>query len=266
MLLVDIGLNLTHRSFASDVPQVLERAHQAGVIHMVVTGTSLRASRSGVALAKEYPELLSATAGVHPHDAKHWDDSSAAELYALAKRPPVVAVGECGLDFDRDFSPRADQERCFEAQLEVAAELSLPVFLHERRAHERFIDILRRFRPQLSDIVVHCFTGSRSELRSYLDLDAHIGITGWICDERRGADLQRIVGDIPPERLMIETDAPFLTPRDLKPKPPRRNEPAFLPHIMQAVARYRGDDPDALSQAVAATTCRFFGLEMYEKS
>lgn len=262
MHLIDIGLNLAHRSFQSDRRQVLQRAQQAGVIHMVVTGTSLPASRRGIELAEQHPGLLSSTAGVHPHDAKHWDADSPATLRALAQRPQVLAIGECGLDFDRDFSPRPTQQACFEAQLEIAAEVGLPLFLHERKAHTRFCEILSAFRPRLCDVVVHCFTGSRAELRRYLDLDAHIGITGWICDERRGRELQRIVGDIPAARLMLETDAPFLTPRDLKPKAPRRNEPAFLPHILQAVARHRNEHPQDLAQAVTATTCRFFGLKL----
>ncbi|MCA9707895.1 MAG: TatD family hydrolase [Myxococcales bacterium] len=262
MHLVDIGLNLAHRSFDADRAEVLDRARRAGVIHMVVTGTSLAVSRRAVALAERHPGLLSATAGVHPHDAKHWGDDSSAALSTLAARPQVLAIGECGLDFDRDFSPRPAQERCFETQLELAAQTGLPVFLHERGAHERFTDILAAFRPRLCDVVVHCFTGSRAELRRYLDLDAHIGITGWICDERRGRELQRIVSDVPVERLMIETDAPFLTPRDLGPKPPRRNEPAFLPHVLRAVARCRGDEPEALARAVTATTSRFFGLRI----
>ncbi len=260
--LIDIGLNLTHRSFAKDTAAVLERAQQAGVVHMVVTGTSLEASRNAVTLAKHHPGLLSATTGVHPHDAKHWDDSTAAELRTLAASPQVLAIGECGLDFDRDFSPRPDQERCFEAQLALAVETGLPVFLHERRAHARFVAILEQYRPQLCDVVVHCFTGSGAELRRYLELDAHIGITGWICDERRGKELQGLVGDIPANRLMLETDAPFLTPRDLRPKPPRRNEPSFLPHILHTVARLRGDTPQELGEAVTATTCRFFGLAL----
>ncbi|MEM9453440.1 MAG: TatD family hydrolase [Myxococcota bacterium] len=262
MHLIDIGLNLAHRSFDSDRARVLERAQDAGVIHMVVTGTSLPASRRGIELAQAHPGLLSATAGVHPHDAKHWDHDSPATLRALADRPQVLAIGECGLDFDRDFSPRPAQQRCFEEQLEIAAEIGLPVFLHERRAHARFAEILAVYRPRLCDVVVHCFTGRRSELRRYLDLDAHIGITGWICDERRGQELRGIVAEIPAERLMIETDAPFLTPRDLRPKPPRRNEPAFLPHVLRAVARCRGDEPEALAGAVMTTTCRFFGLKL----
>ncbi len=260
MQLIDIGINLTHRSFAADVPAVLSRAHAAGVTHMVVTGTSAQASEQAAELTQQHPGVLSCTAGVHPHHASQWDEDTAGRVEALAARASVVAIGECGLDFDRDFSPRPAQERCFAAQLELAARVGLPVFLHERGAHERFVEILARHRPQLRDVVVHCFTGSRDHLHRYLDLGAHIGITGWICDERRGEELQSIVGEIPVERLMVETDAPFLTPRDLRPKPPRRNEPAVLPHILRTVARCRGEQPEALAASVYATTRRFFGL------
>ncbi len=258
--LIDIGVNLGHRSFASDLPDVLRRAVAAGVDRMVVTGTSVEGSRRARTLAQAHPDVLWSTAGVHPHDAKHWTADSAAELQALAGEPQVVAIGECGLDFDRDFSPRADQERCFVAQLELAAKLQLPVFLHERAAHDRFAAILTEHRPHLPAAVVHCFTSTRAELARYLALDVHIGITGWICDERRGRDLQASVVDVPSDRLMIETDAPFLTPRTIRPKPPRRNEPSLLRHVLHAVADCRGVDPSALGAEVTATTEAFFRL------
>jgi len=259
--IIDIGVNLTHRSFASDLPAVLGRARAAGVVHMVVTGTSLPGSTRAVELAVAHAGLLSATAGVHPHDAKHWDADAPQRLAALAGRPQVLAIGECGLDFDRDFSPRPDQERCFAAQLELAVTTGLPVFLHERKAHARFVEILAEHRPKLCDAVVHCFTGTKAELHRYLDLDCHIGITGWICDERRGLHLRELVRSIPASRLMIETDAPFLTPRDLKPAP-KRNEPHLLAHVAKAVAAARGESVEALAASSTATACAFFGLKL----
>jgi TatD DNase family protein len=166
-----------------------------------------------------------------------------------------------GLDFFRDFSPRPVQERVFERQLETAAEAGLPVFLHQRDAHERFLLILKTYRDALPGAVAHCFTAGREELYAYLDLDCHIGITGWICDQRRGRHLLEIVGDIPADRLMLETDAPYLMPRTIRPRPEtRRNEPANLPYVLETVAAARGETPEAVAEATTATARAFFGL------
>lgn len=262
MELIDIGVNLTNSRFRRDRDEVLARARDAGVVGMVLTGTELAASEASAAMARERPGQLWCTAGVHPHHASDWNPDSAASLASLARGAEVVAIGECGLDFNRNFSPPADQERAFEAQLELACGLGMPVFLHQRDAHTRFLEVLRPYRDRLPGAVAHCFTGGIEELRPYLDLDLHIGITGWICDPRRGQALRDCVAEIPAERLMLETDAPFLLPRDLDSPPrDRRNEPAFLPHILEAVARLRGERAEALSQSVTATTRRFFGLE-----
>ncbi len=259
--MIDIGANLTHESFQHDLEAVLDRARAAGLEALVVTGTDVAHSRSAQALAARHPGVLYATAGVHPHHAAALDAAGLAEIVALARAPGVVAIGECGLDFNRDYSPRADQERAFEAQLELAAEVGLPVFLHQRDAHERFLAILARHRDRLVDAVAHCFTGSAEEAAAYLDLDLHIGITGWVCDERRGDALRQAVGCVPPERLMIETDAPYLLPRDLRPRPSsRRNEPMYLAHVCAAVARYRDSDPATVALQTARTARRFFRL------
>jgi TatD DNase family protein len=259
--LVDIGVNLAHGSFRADRDAVIARAIAAGVRHMVITGTSLRASREAIALCAANPHTLLATAGIHPHQAREADEGTPAALRALAADPAVRAIGECGLDFDRDFSPRPAQEACFAAQLALAAELGLPVFLHERAAHDRFVAILREHRPRLRAAVIHCFTGSATELDAYLALDLHVGITGWICDDRRGAHLRALVGRIPDDRLMLETDAPFLTPRDLRPQPARgRNEPALLPHVLAAVARAAGRAPADVAAATTRTARAFFKI------
>ncbi len=260
--LVDIGVNLTNKSLARDLGGVLQRARDAGVRQMVVTGTSLAGSADAIALCARYPGRLVATCGIHPHHASEWDDATAGELETLAQAPCVRAIGETGLDFNRNYSPRDAQERAFARQLELAATLQLPLFCHQRDAHERFVAMLRAQRDRLGRVVVHCFTDSRAALEDYLDLDCHIGITGWICDERRGLELQRLVGSIPAERLLLETDAPYLLPRNLEPKPPQRiNEPAYLPHILREVARHRGDDPEALAAQTRANSARFFDLD-----
>ncbi|GGN98352.1 TatD family hydrolase [Saccharibacillus kuerlensis] len=258
---IDIGVNLMHRSFGSDREQVVEAAAEAGVTPLIITGTSVRSSESAAEYAGRYPGRLYATAGVHPHDAKSCGEETLQSLRNLASRNEVVAIGECGLDYNRDFSPRDMQQEWFVKQVELAVELDMPLFLHERDAHEDFARILRRFKPTGLPAVVHCFTGSEPELRTYLEMDLHIGITGWICDERRGRHLRELVRLIPPERLMIETDAPFLTPRDLRPKPKDgRNEPAYLPHIASAVAECTGRTVEDVMEQTTEAAKKFFRI------
>ncbi|HTQ36710.1 MAG TPA: TatD family hydrolase [Steroidobacteraceae bacterium] len=261
MELIDIGVNLTHESFAHDLPDVLHRAAQAGVHRMIVTGTSIAATEAALALHATYPDRLYATAGLHPHHASDYDAATRDALRELAARPGVVAIGECGLDFYRNLSPREAQLRAFAGQLELAVELRLPVFLHQRDAHADFMAVLRDYRPRLRDGVAHCFTGQRNELEDCLAMDLAIGITGWICDERRGQHLLPLMPLIPAERLMLETDAPYLLPRSLRPAPAtRRNEPAFLVEVAMTVARARGETPAHLSKATADTAARFFHM------
>lgn len=260
--LVDIGVNLTHRSFDRDRDQVIARANHAGVRTLVLTGTSVAGSRAAADLARTRPGTLSATAGIHPHHAKDYPvlEAAIAELRALCAEEGVVAVGECGLDFNRSFSPHDVQERVFEAQLELAASLKKPLFMHERDASARFTAILKKHRALISRGVVHCFTGTEAELANYLALDLHIGITGWICDERRGKQLFDLTHKIPLDRLMIETDAPFLYPRNLPARADRRNEPAFLPSVLEFVARAYRKSPEEIALATTATARAFFGL------
>jgi TatD DNase family protein len=251
--LIDIGLNLAHDSFDPDRDALLARAAKVGVTRMVITGSSLPSTRFAVELTRREPMRFRATAGLHPHHASHLDATALAELRALAHAPEVAAVGECGLDYFRDLSPRPAQQSAFRAQLELAVETGKPVFLHQRDAHADFLAILRDYCSKLSGGVAHCFTSDLEEARAYLDLGLYIGITGWICDERRGAHLREVVRHIPADRLLLETDAPYLLPRDLRPKPDtRRNEPMYLPHIARFVARARGEPFEQL----AATTTR----------
>jgi TatD DNase family protein len=260
--LVDIGLNLAHDSFDHDRDHVVATAVAAGVQHMVITGSTLDSTRAAIALARAAPDRFRATAGIHPHHAREFHAPDAAALRALMLEPEVGAAGECGLDYFRNFSPHDDQERVFRQQLELAAELGKPVFLHQRDAHDAFMAILGEYRSRLPAGVAHCFTGDERELRDYLDLDLSIGITGWICDERRGHHLRELVRLIPADRLMLETDAPYLLPRDLQPRPQgRRNEPKYLPHILKAVAACRGEPAEALAEVTTRNALRFFGFE-----
>ncbi|RFF27220.1 MULTISPECIES: TatD family hydrolase [unclassified Wenzhouxiangella] len=258
---IDIGCNLTHDAFDSDRKTVIETAREAGVTRMIVTGATEAGSVQARELADDWPGVLHATAGVHPHHAEEVSSETLSVLAELHRADNVVAVGECGLDYFRDFSPRPAQRRAFEHQLELAVDCGKPVFLHQRDAHDDFVAIFREFRPHLAGAVVHCFTDTREALLEYLDMDCHIGITGWICDERRGYHLKEFVNEIPADRLMLETDAPYLKPRNMKPKiKTRRNEPQWLPWIAGTVAACRGVTPDQLAEETTATARRFFRL------
>jgi TatD DNase family protein len=267
--LVDIGANLTNSAFKHDFDEVIDRAQAVNVAKIIITGTDLTSSEHAARLAQQHPEKLFSTAGIHPHDAKHYSREAHTELLSLAKLPQVKAIGETGLDFNRNYSPPEQQIKAFEQQLELAIETGLPLFLHERDAHKKQWDILHNHRDQLSRAVIHCFTGSKQEAFNYLDLDLHLGITGWICDERRGYHLHEFIGDIPLNRLMIETDAPYLTPR-VKPKPTlkssRRNEPCTLPYVLAAVATHRQQPIELIARATTDNATEFFGLLETEKT
>jgi TatD DNase family protein len=261
MELIDIGCNLTHDSFDGDREQVLERARAAGIVQMVVTGASSEGSRMALELAQTCPNELFATCGVHPHHASLYDDETHALMQELAAHEEVVAVGETGLDYFRDLSPRKVQCAVFERQLQTGIETGLPLFLHQRDAHEDFIAIVRDHRDRISDLVVHCFTGTQSELHEYIDLDCYVGITGWICDERRGSHMREFLHEIPSDRLMVETDSPYLKPRNMRPRvKTHRNEPRWLPWIVGTLAAARGERPEDLAARTTANARAFFRL------
>jgi TatD DNase family protein len=259
MELIDIGVNLTHDSFDADREAILQRAAASGVAQMVVTGSSEDSTRKAITLSQTHRGVLFATAGIHPHHAVDLTPDTLPALQELARDPHVTAVGECGLDYFRDLSPRDLQRRAFAWQLELARATGKPVFLHQRDAHEDFIAILREHKVTRG--VAHCFTDGEKERDAYLELGMHIGITGWINDERRGLHLREVVKGIPGDRLMIESDAPYLLPRDIRPAPKtRRNEPAYLPHVARAVAAARGETAETVAAASTITARKFFGL------
>jgi TatD DNase family protein len=261
MQLIDIGANLTHESFRHDFDAVLDRARAHGITQMVVTGASQDGSEHALELARAHPGMLYATAGVHPHHAVDYNDATDHRLRELAQLPEVRAVGETGLDYHRNYSPRDVQLQVFERQLQIAVDAGKPLFLHQRDAHHDFITLLKRYRGRIPAAVVHCFTDTREALHDYLALDCHIGITGWICDERRGTHLREFVREIPANRLMIETDAPYLLPRTVRPQPShRRNEPMYLRHICEEIARDRDEPADVTAAHTAATAKAFFAL------
>ncbi|MGO9802625.1 MAG: TatD family hydrolase [Steroidobacteraceae bacterium] len=258
--LIDIGINLGHDSYDADRDAVMRRAAAAGVVQMLVTGSSLEGSGKAVGLARQHRGRLFATAGVHPHHASELTATRTTELTELARAPEVVAVGECGLDYHRNLSPREAQRQAFHRQLELARAVGKPVFLHQRDSHADFLAILREHGIRHAG-VAHCFTGGAAELSAYLELGLAIGITGWICDQRRGAHLVPLMREIPAARLLLETDGPYLLPRDLEPRPAtRRNEPAYLPHIAAVVARARGEPPEALARSSTRAARALFQL------
>ncbi|WP_198263941.1 TatD family hydrolase [sulfur-oxidizing endosymbiont of Gigantopelta aegis] len=270
--MIDIGLNLTSSQFSNDIEQVLKNALLANVTQMIVTGTSIEKSQQALVLCQQYPDVLSATAGIHPHDASSMTEQSISQLTTLLADKKVVAVGECGLDFNRNFSTPAEQLSCFERQLELAVELQMPVFLHQRDAQSDFMRLINKYRTGLVGGVAHCFTGGRAELEAYLDADLSVGITGWLCDERRGSELRDCVHLIPKDKVMVETDAPYLFPRDYvfpddanlnskqKKKRRSRNEPQYLAHIVNTLAGLMDLDYDKLVKLTSANSKRFFQL------
>jgi len=261
--MIDIGLNLTHQSFASDVDEVISRAQAVGVDKFILTGATEQGSLDAYEFTQSHPDICYSTAGVHPHYSSEYSDSVHKTLVSLCKKEKVVAVGECGLDFNRSFSTPDEQQSAFHSQLEIAGTTKLPVFLHQRDAHDQFLGILHEHMGNISGGVAHCFTGNKNEMREYLDLGLYIGITGWICDERRGHDLQEAISFLPIDRMLIETDAPYLLPRDLKPKPKsRRNEPMYLPHILDTIARLRGEDREKLADVTNQNAVDLFRLEV----
>jgi TatD DNase family protein len=267
MRLIDIGVNLMNGAFDRDREEQILKAKKAGVGPLIITGSDVEQSKAALEFARLHG--LYATAGVHPHNARYWNEQSAALIrnMALAEEPGAGAIGECGLDYDRDYSPRTEQRRCFEEQVRLAAELKLPLFLHVRSsprggAWEDFLAILKNRRADLTRMVVHCFTGSGGELDACLELDAYIGITGWVCDERRGSHLWPLLGRIPANRLLLETDAPYLLPPSLSPRGRRgRNESANLAYIAGFIAKKLGKDPETLAEETFKNTVEFFDLK-----
>lgn len=259
---IDIAVNLLGSALENQIDSVINEAAGLGVSPLIVIGSSLDESAQAIEICQQYPRQLYCTAGVHPHHASLWDNQSPIALRTLCQSPDVKAVGECGLDYNRDFSPRDMQRKAFAAQLALAVDLNMPVLMHCREAHTDFTAILQEFRPHLPAALLHCFTGSHDEMQACLALDLHIGVTGWVCDERRGQELAALVPLIPDHRIMIETDSPYLLPRSMRPKPKSsKNYPKYLPYIAEVVAQLRGQTPAQLAAHCYANSAAFFNIE-----
>ncbi len=259
MKIFDSHCHLDDRTYARDLEKVLQRSRSAGVTRTMTIGIDKRTSTTAVSLAQSHSEVY-ASVGVHPHDVRNCDESILQELVDLAQDKKVRAWGEIGLDFNRMYSPREDQEKWFGRQLEIAGQLNLPVIFHERDSNGRFLEMLKDNTLTNIDGVVHCFSGSRQELRHYLALGLHIGITGIITMKSRGARLREMVPAIPVDCLLVETDAPYLTPTPER-NHHRRNEPAFVKSVLLKLAEVRKTDPEELAQVVWENTCRLYNIE-----
>jgi TatD DNase family protein len=258
MKLFDSHCHLDDRAFDKDLDDVIHRMHEAGVASAMTIGTTLDRCAKGVAIAESTPGVYAAV-GIHPHDAKSCDEGVLKTLVDLAANPAVRAWGEIGLDFNRMYSPINVQEKWLIRQLEISETLNLPAIFHERDSNGRLIDILKlHFTPGRAG-VVHCFSGSEDELEQYLDLGLFIGITGIVTLKGRGEALRRMAPSIPMDRILIETDAPYLTPTPERNHTPR-NEPAFVRSVLLKLAEVRCQDPVFLSESLWNNTCRVYGV------
>jgi TatD DNase family protein len=261
--MIDIGANLTNKQFKADLPKVLQRAKDWNVDTVIVTGTSLKCSQESFDLVAKYDEKpikLYSTAGIHPHTAKEFDSNSISTLKTLLEHKSVVAVGECGLDYDRMFSTLEQQKNCFEEHLKLAVEVKKPLFLHERDAFDDFYSIISKYSKDIKG-VVHCFTGKKEHIEKYVELGLFIGITGFVCNDNRNQDLLKGLSSIPLDRLMIETDAPFMSPPQYKhDSGSNRNEPEALPYTLAYLAKHYGVSEKDLENKINANTKQFFNL------
>lgn len=262
----DIGVNLLDRRFCA--ADVIARASEQSVNQLCVISSTIEETLASQAFVNTHNkqagfQQLVYTAGVHPHHADAFSKEAIIQLNALSSDSNMIAIGECGLDFNRNFSTQENQLTAFEAQLECAADNHKTVYLHERDAFEDQIRLLKKYLPRIPYAVVHCFTGSLYQMQAYLDLGCYIGVTGWVCDDKRGGDLQEAVKHLPLDKLLLETDAPYLFPKNVKPRA-KNNEPSFLPHVANKIAELKGVDLSLLSEMSVKNANRVFGLSTFD--
>lgn len=258
MKIFDSHCHLDDRSFDADRDAVMEQAEKAQVHAVMTVGVDLETAQKAVALTETYSSCY-ASVGVHPHDAKGCSEAVLSEMQQLAEHSKVVAWGETGLDFNRMYSPRDDQERWFRRQVEIAQDRGMPLIFHERDSKGRFFELLSASAAPGLPGVVHCFSGTEADLQRYLEFGLYIGITGVLTLKERGRSLRRMVKSIPADRLLVETDAPYLTPTPERNRH-RRNEPAFVRTVLMRLAEVRQEDPETLAAAVWINTCRLYRI------
>lgn len=257
--LFDSHCHLDDRSYDPDIDAVIKRARDAGVLAAMIPGIGDESSARAIALAETRPNIF-ASVGVHPHDARDCSETVIQKLHRMALHTRVKAWGEIGLDFNRMYSPQKVQEFWFLKQLELADALDLPVIIHERDSGGRLLDLLRTHSRAGRTGVIHCFSGSETELKSYIDMNFFIGITGILTLKERGRELRRLSRLIPEEHLVVETDAPYLTPSPER-NHYRRNEPAFVKSVLLRLAQVRATAPERLAEVVWQNTCRLYRIE-----
>ena len=258
MKLFDTHCHLDDPAYSNDIHQIINRIKDADVAGVMVVGVNKKSAEKAVAMA-ELNKGFYASLGIHPHDAKNCSEPTLKSIRNLAKSPKVRAWGEIGLDFNRMYSPKKDQEKWFVRQLEIADELNLPVIFHERDSKGRFIEILKAHYRKGKTGVVHCFSGNKTELEQYLDLGLYIGVTGILTIKGRGAKLRKLVPLIPVNRLVVETDAPYLTPAPEKNRT-KRNEPAFVKSVLLKLAEVIDQDPEKLAATIWENSCRLYNV------
>ena len=258
--MIDIGVNLNHDFFLNDLLGLKMELHTAGIEKIIAISSSLAESQLLIDLSKAQPDLpLHYTLGCHPHNASEWGPHTYQAINTLLHASAAVAIGETGLDFNRNFSSPEAQMYAFQEQIALAQKHALPLFLHERDAESAVISTLKNHISGNVKGVIHCFTGGKQSLKAYLDLGLYIGVTGWVCDERRGQDLQDAVKYIPDDRLLIETDAPYLLPRTIKPRP-KKNHPKYLPFIVETIATLRHQSVDQITTITRQNTADLFAI------
>lgn len=284
LIVIDVGANLTNKKYGRDLDSVVQRAKDAGVQKIMVTGTSVKNSKEALRLTRLYPGTIYSTAGVHPHDAKSMlEDDMWQELLTTADAPECVAIGECGLNYSKDFSEPHVQREVFTRQVGIACDLRKPIIVHEKEAQDDVLTILDSFGTRLPPVVIHSFTGTVEQGTKYLEKGYYIGITGYLCKDKSDGGIRKLLADqlLPLDRLLVETDSPFMYPNMRASKLPpdvkdsltersmmfvnryctfQRNEPCALPAIVELIAGFLGQKPEEVALATAFNALKLFGL------
>ena len=258
--LFDIGANLLDSQLIKNFDSIVSKSIENNIRKIVITSSHINDTYEAKKLIDQHPDILYTTVGFHPHNAKDFSESHLEKMMELCKHEYVKAIGECGLDYKRNFSRKDDQIHCFIKHLELATLIDLPMFLHERDAYNDFVILLKDHIHLIEDVVVHCFTGNKKSLKSYLDLGCYIGITGWITDPKRGYHLHDLIKYIPSDKLMIETDSPYLMPFNYPVSNKKYNEPSNLKYVLDAIASILKKDKNILAKEIYNNSCRFFNI------